>query len=196
MSKKQKKSHIVEALISTIGLASFVAGLFALRSNNLTMLKYFEAVNKADESGNGVDKALRDLQDYVSRHMNTTLSTSNQKPVVLKESYGRYVAKYQAEEQAVRTKTAEVNAAAQKECERQFPAGASSRRLPCVKAYVQTNAVSMTLAPADTSYYKYDFVSPKVSLDAAGIFLMLAFGCLFTLIARVVSRRIAYFFAA
>jgi len=61
---------------------------------------------------------------------------------------------------------------AQAECEKQFPAGVSgSGRIGCIEQYVSNNGVAEN--PIPDALYKFDFVSPRWSPDAAGISLLL-----------------------
>lgn len=138
-------------------------GVFALRANNLHMVKLRDAVYVADKNGGDVGKALTDLQRYVTAHMNTNLSTGSSiyPPIQLKYTYERLRASQLQENNA------QVYSDAQKYCEAQNSTDFSGRnRVPCIENYVESHGVVAKQIP--DAMYKFDFLSPVWSPDLAG----------------------------
>lgn len=146
---------------------------FALRANNLRMVELRDAVYTADKENGDVSKALTNLQRYVTSHMNTKLTGPNgvYPPIQLKYTYERIRA---AEAKA---SNSSVYSDAQNYCETQNPNGFSGKnRIDCIQQYVESHGVAQK--PIPQSLYKFDFVSPSWSPDAAG-FSLLATALLF-----------------
>lgn len=150
----------------------FSVAAFALRQNNLEMLELREQVFQADEAGEGVEDALRDLREHVHGHMNTDLTTGDSAihpPIQLKHTYERLVAKEQARH---REKNESVYAQAESVCEARYPAGQlADGRVQCIESYVGDNANQTRTIPKEL--YQFDFVSPRWSPDLAGWSLVL-----------------------
>jgi hypothetical protein len=152
-----------------------------LRLNNLGMIEKREAVIQADKKLDdaAVQKALVDLQRYVSSHMNTSLN----KGVYRENAYNRdRDAALEAASNASNPNSAAYQQASI-ECRSRFRGGVESFRndyVQCVLERVsamgagQDPASSIHLPKADL--YRYDFVSPLWTPDAAG------FAVLFTLL--------------
>jgi hypothetical protein len=153
-------------LITAILISALITVL-SLRSNNQRMITLRTAVFVADEKNGDIEKALRELREYVYAHMNTDLSSGNnavKPPIQLKFTYDRLVA---AEKQRVSEQTSQIYVDAQVDCERRFPSGLSgSNRLPCIQEYVDSHGV--TAKPIPDDLYKFDFASPSWSPDLAG----------------------------
>lgn len=155
-----------------LALISGVVGVFALRANNLHMVELREAVYSADEQGADVQTPLKELQSYVTSHMNTNLSAGNSvyPPIQLEHTYERH-------------KRAQVEAAAngnvlyteaQRHCETQNSADFSGRnRVPCIEEYVEARSAG-SIKPIDPALYQFAFVSPVWSPDLAGWSLVCA----------------------
>ena len=139
----------------------------ALRQNNLEMAHLRDAVYAADKNGGDVQKALQDLQLYVTSHMNTDLSggpNAPYPPIQLKYTYDRLVT---AAGHAASEANSKIYTDAQAYCERQNSVDFSGRnRVPCIQQYVQTHGVSPPTIP--DSLYKFAFLSPVWSPDLAG----------------------------
>lgn len=147
-------------------VASALVAIFALRHNNITMIKLRDAVYAADKSGNNVDEALNDLRSYVYAHMNTDLSSGGntiKPPVQLKYTYERLesAAAQAANNSGLYTE-------AENYCQAKIPAGFSGRgRVPCVEEYI-LNHGGKAPEPIPAALYQFDFVSPSWSPDLAG----------------------------
>lgn len=155
-------------------LVSGVVCVAALRANNQHMIKLREAVYAADRDGGDVQQPLRNLQAYVTRHMNTNLSagkTSVYPPVQLKYTYERLT---QAQNQADPANS-RLYSQAQAYCEQQNHADFSGRnRVPCIEQYVQSHGgVQNPATNIPDALYKFDFVSPSWSPDLAGWSLLI-----------------------
>lgn len=139
--------------------------VYALRANNLHMVKLRTAVYQADRDNGDVQKALTDLQHYVTAHMNTKLSggpTAVYPPIQLKYTYERLQAAQDA-----RTSNEQVYIDAQAHCEGLNNTDFSGRnRVPCIQEYVLSHGAQPSTIP--DSLYKYDFLSPVWSPDLAG----------------------------
>ena len=148
-------------------LVSLSVMVLALRSNNLHMVRLKQAVYTADKNGGDTAKALQNLQQYVTAHMNTNLSAGGDTvypPIQLKYTYDRLV---QAESEKLATTNEQLYNDAQHYCESQNSTDFSGRnRVPCIQQYVKDHGQPLRTIP--DSLYKFDFVSPTWSPDLAG----------------------------
>lgn len=150
-----------------IAIISTAVCIMALRANNQNMIDLRDKVYTADRQGSDVQKALGELQAYVTRHMNTNLSSGNSvyPPIQLKYTYERLLAQRGA---AAAEANRRIYNQAQAECERQNPTDVSGgSRIPCIQQYVQTHTTAAA-APVPDALYKFAFVSPRWSPDLAG----------------------------
>lgn len=168
-------------LVSFIITASIC--VYALRQNNLGMIKLRDAVTAADRQNGDVETALRNLREYVYSHMNTALASGPnaiKPPIQLKYRYDRLV---QAEKDRVSAINAKVYTDAQAYCEQQIPQGFSGRgRVPCIQDYVSKHGVQEQ--PIPDALYKFDFVAPFWSPDLAGWTLLASIALLLLFVAR------------
>jgi hypothetical protein len=164
-----------------LAVISGAISIYALRENNLTMIRLREAVIQADEQNGDVEKALRELREHVHTHMNTNLASGPgaiKPPIQLKHRYDRLA---QAEKERAAAVNGRIYTEAQAVCERQVPTGLSGGgRIPCIEQYV-TQQGGVKPQPIPDDLYKFDFVSPSWSPDLAGWSLMATaiFGILF-----------------
>lgn len=158
-------------------LAMFVlsasVAVFALRQNNLHMVRLRNDVYQADQNDGDVSGALKNLQNYVVSHMNTSLTTgagSVYPPIQLKYTYQRLQA---AANQAASMANSQVYTDAQTYCQQLDPTDFSGKnRVPCIESYVTTHGVSAQTVP--DALYKFDFFSPIWSPDLAGWSIVVA----------------------
>lgn len=193
MNKRQlhhiwRKLHILSYWYFFAAFLLFgVLGLFSLRQNNLNAIKLRDNVSKVDKENGDVEKALKQLREYVYGHMNTNLSsgTSIQQPVQLKHRYERLVA---AEKAKIEAENSKIYSDAQSTCEKLYPASVSGGpRVPCIESYVTTHGVKEQ--PIQDALYKFSFASPRWSADLAGIAIVLS-GFFFVLfILRFIAER-------
>lgn len=160
--------YIVVAVVLTIG------ALVALRQNNQTMVTLRAAVYAADEKNSGTQEALSALQAYVTKHMNTSLTTGNTSvypPIQLKYTYSRLVSEHGS---ATTAANQQIYTDAQRYCEGQNSTDVSGRnRVPCIEAYVTAHTPKSS-TPIPDALYKFDFVSPQWSPDVAGWLVVFA----------------------
>lgn len=161
---------------------------YALRQNNLRAIELRDGLLATDQANGDVEKALRELRQYIYSHMNTNLSSGSnlQFPIQLKYRYDRLVT---AEKVRVDAANKQIYSQAQSYCEQKF-GGASlkDQRVPCVQQYINDNSIKGQEIADDL--YKFNFISPVWSADLAGISMLFAvlFLCLF--IGEVVIRHI------
>lgn len=174
-------------LILTI--AALVVFILSYRQNNLRMIELRDAVFAADEAGEDVESALRDLREHVHSHMNTNLTgpAGISPPIQLTHRYERLT---QAESQRVAEHNRQVRQDAESICLDRVPAGPPgtlARRAECVQDYISQNSIEEQPIPKEL--YQFDFVSPRWSPDLAGWSLVAAicFGVLFAL--RFITER-------
>jgi hypothetical protein len=159
------------------------------------MIKLREAVYTADKSGTDIQAPLKALQAYVTRHMNTDLSSGQSAvypPIQLKYTYDRLV-KANADKFAQNSNQQQVYSDAQAYCEKQNSTDFSGRnRVPCITQYVTDHGGKGLQLPAaiPDSLYKFSFASPRWSPDLAGWSMAVAIlsGLLF--IVTAIGRRL------
>jgi len=135
------------------------------------MVELVQNVVKIDEDSNGdidtIEPALKELADFVSSHMNTTMEA----PVQLQYRYNTVV------DQIVKEKEAEDTAyrksvydKAQAKCQ----AVLLYIRVPCVQEYVssQPGVEPITLPPVEQ--FSYEYASPLWSPDLAGFSVLIS----------------------
>lgn len=182
MANKRKLHHILTVitrvktwqLLILLVFCGLVA-VTALRQNNLRMIELRNAVTRADEDPAGdTKKALHELQNYVTAHMNTNLGNG----VYLQEAYQRdYTAAVQAAVTATNPQSA-LYAQVELECRpvyqrtKSFPAYTQCAHDRLAQLAPEQDALATLKAPP-TDLYHYNFVSPVISFDPAGIFVLI-----------------------
>ncbi len=164
----------------------------ALRANNQHMAHLREAVYTADKEDGDVQTALKNLQAYVTAHMNTSLTTGNTAvypPIQLQYTYQRLV---QAQSASQQSANSDLYTQAQNYCQALNSKDFSGRnRVPCIEQYVQDHGVKIsTESSISPSLYQFDFVAPKWSPDLAGWSLVLAFLFAFLAVAKFIADRL------
>ena len=171
---KIKDIHVKPQYFLAVAVLSTVVAVVALRSNNEHMITLRQAVYTADKNNTDIAQPLKELQNYVTTHMNTNLSSGPNAPyppVQLKYTYERLVA---ANGSAVTAANNQIYTEAQKACEQQNSADFSGRnRVPCIEQYVKSHNAAMPPVISD-SLYKFSFLSPTWSPDLAGWSLVVA----------------------
>jgi len=171
-----------------------IAGMvsaFALRSNNLTMVKLRSNVYQADKNNGNVEVALQELRNYVYGHMNTNLASGSEvyPPIQLKYTYQRL---QDAELQKANGANSQIYTDAQHHCEQLYPDSFSGGpRVPCIENYVSQHGTKAKTVP--DSLYKFNFVSPTWSPDLAGWSLALSAICLALAVLRFALGRVLEF---
>lgn len=171
--------------VATAFVTSAAVTVYALRANNLKMLELKETLFKADETGADIQAPLRDLQQHVLHHMNTSLATESiYPPIQLKGTYDRLVAVEKARVDAI---NGNLYTAAQAKCEAEVNAVLGRDKIPCVEQYLQDHTATEAKA-ISTSLYKFDFVAPKWSPDFAGWGIVITSLIGILLISRIVAN--------
>lgn len=185
-----KKGSLVPWAFLAVAIVSGVVCIFALRANNQHMISLRNDVYAADKNNTDLQKPLRDLQQYVTGHMNTNLSAGDNAvypPVQLKYTYDRLV---QAQGSGAAAANAQIYNDAQKYCEQQNSTDVSGRnRVPCIEAYVQSHT-PQSAKPIPDALYKFSFVSPRWSPDVAGLSMALAVVSTIGFVLSLVIRKL------
>ena len=150
--------------------------VLALRANSLEAAKHFEAVKQADETGQGINEAMNNLQDYVTNHMNTDLER-----VTLSSTYERDYEKAVQNFQNSGDISGTDEKAAIAQCAYLQKPGVIyyQQYSHCVEDILKTtpsaaNPEASVKAPLK-ELYEFHFVSPGWSPDVAGLTIALAF---------------------
>ena len=147
---------------------------FLLRQNNLQMVELRAAVMKADEDPAGdTKKALTNLQKYVAAHMNTDLGNG----VYLQQTYQRaYTATLQAAANTTNPNSA-LYTKVELECRaiynrtHSFPAYTQCADDKLQQLAPGQDALASVKTP-NVALYHYNFISPLISFDPAGMFVL------------------------
>lgn len=142
-----------------------------LRLNNLSMVELRHKVELADKAGDSqaIRQSLAELQHYASSHMNAYPGV-----VYLKESYNRDYSQALAQGASNRNPNSDIYQQASIACRARFQGGVASFRndyVSCVAAAVgnlppeQQQAIDLP----NPGTYRYSFSSPLISLDIAGV---------------------------
>jgi hypothetical protein len=170
------------AIISTVICVS------ALRANNEHMVKLRQDVYAADKDNGDVAAALKNLQSYVTAHMNTNLSSGTgavYPPIQLEYTYQRLV----DAQNSANTPSNQLYTEAQHYCEGQDPVDFSGHnRVPCIEQYVESHGGSQQQPAIPDALYKFDFVSPSWSPDLAGWSLLIAATSWLLFVASLIVR--------
>lgn len=173
-----------------LAVLSLAICLMALRANNQRMLQLREAVFTADRNATDIQKPLKELQSYVTSHMNTDLSVGKNPvypPIQLQYTYERLLA---AKSQEIANSNSQLYTDAQRYCEQQNSSDFSGRnRVPCITQYVESRS-TQTMPTIPNDLYKFSFASPKWSPDLAGWSLLLTVVFTFLFIVTFISRRL------
>lgn len=178
---------VVVVLLLTIISATF------LRLNNLGMVERRSAVIKADESGDkaAIKNSLVDLQHFMSSHMNTQMNGG----IYLSKSYERDRAAVLEAANNTSNPQSAVYQQASVECRAKWQGGVESFRNDYVQCVIdRVSALSSASTPVvklpKVDNYRYDFSSPLLSFDAAGLFVFLTGVTLVIILVRVLSSLI------
>lgn len=148
--------------------------VYGLRDNYSKMVELREAVYVADQQNGDVESALAELRAHVHSHMNTNLASGDnaiKPPIQLKARYERLVA---GEAERIKAHNAKVSKTAEQLCAQRFPGGGyNAPRVACIQDYVGANAISEG-GTIPEELYKFDFISPRWSMDLAGISILLS----------------------
>jgi hypothetical protein len=163
--------------------------IYALRQNNLQMVKLRDAVYSADKNNTDVSAALSALQAYVTTNMNTNLSSGPNAPyppIQLEYTYARLEA---ADTQDTNTVNQALYTNAEDYCQQAIPNGFSGRyRVSCIEQYITSHGVAVQTIPI--SLYEFSFLSPRWSPDFAGWSLVVSVVLGLSFVSDVALRRV------
>lgn len=193
MANKRKLHHYLVVLthvkvwqLLVVFVVLLGLSVFLLRQNNLHMVESRNLVKMADEQNTNIENSLTDLQRYVTAHMNTNLGEG----IFLEHSYQRaYDAALKEAANAVNPNSA-VYIQAENECRAQY-GNAFQLYLQCIQSRVSALSPgsdplqSVKVPPVEL--FRHNFVSPKLSLDAAGIVVLITSFVGLLILLRVIS---------
>jgi hypothetical protein len=168
----------------SLAVASSGAALLMLRRNNQKMLELRDSVLRADAEGTDTSEPLKNLQEFVTSHINTRLPRlGNNPPITLKNTYEKLKT---VESQRVSDARVAQAAEATSYCEQNVVGGRLSVRAQCVADYTAARPiVEREILP---DLYRYNFASPSWSFDPAGWSILLAAGIWLWLLLAVALR--------
>jgi hypothetical protein len=176
-----KAWQLLIIFVLLLGLSAYL-----LRQNNLNMVEYRNLVKMADEKGEGIEPALLDLQSYVTAHMNTNLGEG----IFLEHSYQRAYDAALKQAASVVNPSSAVYIQAEDECRAQY-GNSFQLYLQCIQQRVSslspgTDPLQNVKVPP-VELYKYNYVSPKLSFDLAGIVVLITCFVGFLILLRVTT---------
>lgn len=169
-----KKAKTWQLLIVLV-LFAFITATF-LRLNNIGMIELRKAVlvSDAQTDANYTRNKLIEVQHYVSMHMNTDMG----KGIVLEKTYQRDYGAAIAKAANAHNLSSDIYQQASIDCRAKFQGGVASFRndyVTCVQNKVSglSPAQQQRASLPNPATYRYNFASPLISLDFAGIFVIL-----------------------
>lgn len=174
-------------LVILLIFAVFITATF-MRLNNIGMVERRASVIAADEAGDTevMTSRLYDLQQYVSKHMNTSLGQG----VYLEESYRRDSQAALDAAASDNNPNGNIYQLAQEVCAPRF-SGYSAAYLECTTSelakYPAADELVNAVALPPVSAYLHSFVSPTWSPDFAGFSLLVCVILALVIIIRLIS---------
>jgi hypothetical protein len=176
-----------QLLILLVLCASIAA--FLLRQNNLRMIELRNLVMQADEDpAGGTKTALINLQQYVSQHMNTNLGNG----VYLQDTYQRAYTTAVQKAVTITNPQAKLYEQVEIECRpvyqrtKSFPAYTLCAKEKLAQLAPNQDALANLKTPP-VELFHYNFVSPLISFDGAGIFVLITGAILLVIVVRMVG---------
>lgn len=174
-------------LLIALVICALIAA-FLLRQNNLQMVELRNAVLKADQDAGDTKQALINLQNYVSQHMNTNLGDG----VYLQYSYERaYTAAVEAAAKATNP-NAKIYEQVELECRpvyertQSFPAYTQCAHDRLAQLAPGQDALASLKTPS-VDLYHFNFISPLISFDPAGLFVILTLLAALAIVVRITT---------
>jgi hypothetical protein len=150
-----------------------VLSAYLLRQNNLQMVEYRNLVKMADESGEGIEASLTNLQKYVTNHMNTNLGEG----IFLENSYQRAYDAALKQAAGVVNPSSATYIQSERECRDQYGSVSFQLYLQCIQQRVSSLSPgsdplqNVKVPPAEL--FRHNYISPKISFDLAGIVVLI-----------------------
>jgi len=188
----QKLSRVKTWQLIVIALLLMIISATFLRLNNLGMVERRTAVLAADEKGDKTEikNSLVELQHFMSSHMNTELNGG----IYLSHSYERDRAAVLEAASNSSNPNSAVYQQASVECQSRFQGGVASFRNDYVQCVIEKVAslsaaedASANIKLPKVDNYRYDFSSPTLSFDLAGLFVLLTGVTLLIIVLRIIS---------
>lgn len=180
--------HIKVWQLIVLLVVSGMLSAYLLRQNNLQMIELRNEVKKADENNDKIPESLINLQHYVTSHMNTDLGRG----VFLEHSYQRAYDKAVQEALAATNPNSKIYEAVEQECRPvfartgSFPAYTECAREKLSVLAPSSDPMSSVKAPP-AEIFTHNFSSPLVSVDAAGILVLLTVVIALLLLGRIIG---------
>jgi hypothetical protein len=180
--------HLLVLLIVSGGVS-----IELLRQNNLGMIERRNLVKQADEQNGDVHKALVALQQYVTAHMNTDMGD---KGIYLEHTYQRAYDRGVQESLQDDSASRSLYEAADAACHATFSRTQSfPAYTQCVAeklvGQVGNDPLSSAKLPS-VDLYRYNFISPIWSTDAAGIWIAESVLLSLLLFSRIILYWVLY----
>ena len=185
--------------LTIVLVAMLTAAAWALRQNNLNMIELRNEVVRMDEAGDALklEEALRKLQSYIGRHMNTSMGHMG---IVLQHKYNRDVqaaVKRATDAQQINIPE-EVFAQYNAECAPYLGAD-EWQYVNCISTRMDFMGENLDFSPPqlpNPDLYYVNFTPPRLSLDLAGVLvivnilllLIIVFGVISNVVLRVAVR--------
>ncbi len=183
-----KKAKTWQLLILLI-LCGFIAATL-LRLNNIGMIHHRDAVIQADKKldSNEAKKQLIELQNYVTSHMNSQMPSG----VFLENIYLRDYDKAIEVASNAHNTNSDIYQKAAIDCRARFDGGAASFRddyVTCVQNIVGELPENQQVAAniPHPEEYRYNFASPLISFDFAGILVIIIFSLSLFILLRLIA---------
>jgi hypothetical protein len=163
---------------------------FLLRQNNLQIVELRNVVKMADEQNGNIENALLDLQRYVTSHMNTNLGEG----IFLEHSYQRAYDAALKEAANVVNPNSAVYIQSESECRSQYGNSSFQLYLQCIQSRVASLSPgsdplqNVKIPPVEL--FRYNYVSPKLSFDAAGIVVLITSFVGLLILVRLISYAV------
>lgn len=172
-------------LLILLVIFMMLAAIF-LRLNNLGMIERRDAVIAADKAGDvaKVQKTAAELQNFVSRHMNTYMGHG----IALQNTYDAAVQRA-VETSKVPDLNSEAFRVASENCKPKIAQGGYSAYSSCIVAAIGgqgTESLGNPKLPNASAFYLI-FSPPIWSLDLAGIMLLICLVILIAILVRLIA---------
>ena len=176
-------------LVLLLVLALLIAMTF-LRLNNVGMVERRNAVLAADEAGDdiAIQERLYDLQRYSNKHMNASTGQ-----IYLVEKYNRDVAAIREAAASTDNPNGNIYKLAAEHCD-QLYASYSPAYQQCfmseLERYPSDDGVAVTIDLPNQNIYRYEYISPLISYDFAGLSIIVCLVLILMIVIRAISMMI------
>ncbi len=159
--------------------------IYSLRQNSLNLEPKIQAVIVADEENGNIEKAVNELGDYVTHHMNADLP----RPIQLEHSYNRAVER--AYDNALKDLRSGTLLQEAKQVCAQLGVIVSAGP-QCIQDYLDKNwspdRGSLVVELPDSALFTYQFAAPRWSPDIAGWSIFITIVLVVLIVSRVITQ--------